>query len=191
VTKPPRQIRQPFDTSEPTPERRAKAADVGHRIVGRRAVRALKTTADLLEDRGHLPRHLRQALDAFSVIVVEALNVNAADYGDGTARLVSGYNDSPTVAYGPREISDRALDARYKWRMIEREVPEHLLDVLEQLVAEETGRLQGRPKSLQRYGREFGWEQEKQAGAAGAMMAVDACGVLHHALKHGVGKPKK
>jgi hypothetical protein len=144
--------------ADPTPERRAKAVDVGHRMVGRREIRKIKTTADLLQDRGHLPRHLRQALDELCVAVVEAMNVAVDDRDSGSARLVSSYDGAPVTAHGPREISDRVLDARTKWKLIERQVPQDLFDVLSQLVAEETGHLEERPKSLQRYGRAFGWE---------------------------------
>jgi hypothetical protein len=87
------------------------------------------------------------------------------------------------------------LEARRLWRELEREIPREMLEVLDQLVEEETGLLQGmplqsRPPSLQKYGREFGWEQDKQAGAAGSMLAISACAVLHHAIKRGVGQPK-
>src|SRR5262249_299085 len=111
--------------SGPTPERAQKAAGLGHRLVGRRAVQAFKTTAELLEDRGHLPKYLRQALDAACVAAVEAMNVSVVDEQKGSsARLVSGYGDDPLVAYGPRDMSDRALDARYLFKCLEREIPQ-------------------------------------------------------------------
>jgi hypothetical protein len=179
-------------SADPTPERRAKALEVGRTLVGRREVKKLKTTLDLLEDHGHLPPHLRIAFEKFCEAIAIALNVSVADEQRvSSARMVSGYGDAPLNAYGPREISDHVLEARYFWKMLERELPLEIRDIVEQLVGEETGLLQGRPASLQRYGREYGWQQDKQAGAAGAMMAIAACAVLHHALKRGIGQRGK
>jgi hypothetical protein len=175
--------------AEPTPERRAKALEIGRALVGRREVRRLKTTLDLLDDHGHLPKHLRIAFDKFCEAIAIAMNVSAIDERtSSSARLISGYSDAPVKAYGPREISDRVLDARYLWKMLERELPLEVREIVEQLVGEETGLLQGRPQSLQKYGREYRWHQDKQAGSAGAMMAIMACAVLYHALKRGVGR---
>jgi hypothetical protein len=58
------QARSPRAPAEPTPERLSKAAGVGHKMVGRREVRKLLTTMDILERNGHMPRHLRSALEA-------------------------------------------------------------------------------------------------------------------------------
>jgi len=177
--------------SNPTPERAQKAAGLGHRLVGRRAVQACKTTVELLEDRGHLPKHLRQALDVTCVAAVEAMNVSVVDEQKcSSARFVSGYGDDPLVAYGPRDISDRALNARYLFKCLEREIPEHLKGLFDRLVDEETGPMSARAPSLQRFGNSFGWNQDKQAGASGAQQVIDICGILHHAIKRGIGKLK-
>ena len=85
---------------------------------------------------------------------------------------------------GPsEEDSSRALEARRRWKALEQQIPEELRDVIDQLVSEETRLVAGRPQSLQRFGREFGWQQDKQAAAAGAALAIAACAVLRHALR--------
>jgi hypothetical protein len=175
--------------ANPTPERRAKALEVGRELVGRREVRRLKTTLDLLDDHGHIPKHLRMAFNKFCEAIAIAMNVSAVDeQTSSSARLVGGYGDTPVNAYGPREFSDRVLNARYLWKMLERELPLEVREIVEQLVGEETGLLQRRPQSLQKYGREYGWHQNKQAGSAGAMMAIIACAILYHAITRGVGR---
>ena len=182
---------------EPTPERKAKANGVGEKVIGKRVVRKLLTTADnlALEPRTkacHLPKHLRAALDQFAVAVAEAMNVNVVDEKQqASAGMVSrAYDGSLPGAYGPRGIPDRVLDARYLWKCLEREIPLEMIEVLDQLVGEETGLLQGKPAPLQTYGNRYGWKDERQAYAAGGMHAIDACAVLHHAIKRGVGRRK-
>jgi hypothetical protein len=122
--------------------------------------RKIKTTAELLADRGQLPRHLRGALDAYAALVATAMCVGPCE-----------------------EDATRALEARRRWKALELQIPEELLDVIEQLVSEETGLIAGRPQSLQRFGRALGWQQEKQAAAAGAALAIAACALLRHAIR--------
>ena len=181
--------------AEPTLERRLKAADFGRKLVDNREVRKLKTTADLLEDRNgvrHLPRHLRQALDRFCEAKIVSMNVDARDDGAKSShRLIVNYDGEPmgtSGCPGSHDVPDHVLNARYLWKMLEREVPREMMEVLDQLIAEEMGDLQQRPPSLQKYGRTFGWDQDKQAVAAGSMLAISACSVLHHALKRGIGQ---
>jgi hypothetical protein len=182
---------------EPTPERKAKAANgVGEKVIGRRIVKRLLTTADILEleprsKARHLPKHLRAALDQFTAAVAEAMGVNVADEGHASsARMVSGYDGMLPGAYGPRDTPDRVLNARHFWRCLEREIPPEMMEVLNQLVGEETGLLQGRPAPLQKYGNDYGWDDDRQAYAAGGMHAIDACAVLHHAIKRDIGRRK-
>jgi hypothetical protein len=174
-------------TTQPTPERAAKALEVGAKVIESRVVKTVKTTADLMHDRGTLPKHLRWALDKFSAAVAEAMGVSVE--GNGSShKLIADYSGMPAGGYGPREISDRVLQARYLWKTVEREMPAELLAVAEQLVAEETGLLQGRPASLSQYGERMGYKGDKQSATAGATLAYAACAVLNHALRRGVGK---
>ena len=175
--------------SDPTPERRAKAVDIGHQRVGRREVRKLMTTLDWLEYHHHLDNHphCRRSFKLYCEKRLEADGVNATDeHGGSTSRLISGYGDETFVAYGPRDgISDRQFEARTFVRCIEAELPHEreCIELLDQLVGEETGALTERPKSRARYGRAFNWQQDKQAGAAGAMLAISICFAVHHAVK--------
>jgi hypothetical protein len=150
------------------------------------------TTADILERHGHLPMHLRTALDAYTAIVADAMAVAVHDGQLSTARLISGaYSGAPPGEYGPREPPQRALDAAGRVTALERAIPEEMRPVLHRLVREETGLHQGRPPSLAGFGNQYGWNAEKQAVAAGGMLAVCACMELHHQLMHGIGKVKK
>lgn len=179
-------------TTQPTPERASKALEIGNKVVGGKMVKTVKTTADLLQERNHLPRHLRGALDVFCSAVATAMSVCVVDGDGSTSRLVASYGgDAIGSGFGPREISDRVLNARFLWKTVEREMPAELLDVAEQLVAEETGLLQGRPTPLNRFGNAIGYHQDKQASAAGAALAYAACAVLHHAIKRGIGQAGK
>src|SRR5262249_54283719 len=153
----------------------------------RKVVRKVRTTADLLQERGLLPRHLRAALDAFSAAVATAMSVCVTDGHGSSPKLIANYDGEPAGGgFGPREIPDRVLNARFLWRTVEREMPPELADVAEQLVAEETGLLQGRPAPLGRFGQAMGYEGEKQCGAAGAALAYAACAILAHAIKRGI-----
>jgi hypothetical protein len=108
-----------------------------------RVARKLKTTAELLVGRGHLPRQLREALDDYCRIIAEAMQV------------------APCDAH-----ATRARDARRIWKIVEQHLPVEFMDVVEQLVSEEIGLLDGRPQSLRRFGRELAWQQDKQAADA-------------------------
>jgi hypothetical protein len=176
-------------TTQPTPERTSKALEIGSKVIAGKMVRTIKSTADQLEERRHLPRHLKGALDAFSAAVATAMSVCVTEGSGSSGRLVANYSgDTISTGFGPREISDRVLNARFLWKTVEREMPAELLDIAEQLVAEQTGLLQGRPPSLQKFGNRIGYQQEKQASAAGSAMAYCACAVLHHAIKRGIGQ---
>jgi hypothetical protein len=87
-----------------------------------RVARKIKTTAELLEKRGHLSRQLRGALDAYATLVATAMFVGPSE-----------------------EDASRAREARRRWKALEQQIPEELLDVIEQLVNEETGLVAGRP----------------------------------------------
>jgi hypothetical protein len=172
--------------SEPTPERANKAVGVGHRLVGRRAVRELRTTLDHLERHHHFDRH-RHCLRAFKLCCQAITAVRG-----GTSNLVSSYSDNPRVAYGSREISDRAVDAAELVAAVEAELPRDPVyqELYDQLVGEETGMLTDRPKTLAKYGRAFAWGKEngrdtqnKQSVAAGGMLAVCICIDVHHAVQ--------
>jgi hypothetical protein len=178
-------------TTQPTPERTGKALEVAPVLVDRKLVRKVKTTADLLMEgrTPHLPKHLRRALDTFAGAVAEAMGVQVEDAGTGSARMISGYDAMPGGGYGPREISDRILNARFLWKSVERQMPEELMAIAEQMVAEETGLLQGRPASLSQYGAAVGYNDNRQSVAAGTALAYAACSVLAHALKRGLGIP--
>ena len=178
-------------TAQPTPERSQKALAIEPVVVAGKTVRKVKTTADMLQDgkTPHLPRHLRRSLDVFAAAVAESMGVQVEDGGSGSAKLIACYDGMPGVAYGPREIPDRVLQARFLWKSVERTMPMELMAVAEQLVSEETGLLQGRPASLSRHGEAVGYSDNRQAVAAGAALAYAACAVLNHALKTGIGKP--
>lgn len=118
------------------------------------------TTADLLEAAGHLAPDLRRALDTLA---------------EGVAMAISGASDEDVA---------QVRAARLLWVEIERTVPEELRDVLDQLLEEETGLVQGRAQSLQCFGRELGWRQSRQAAAAGGALAVAAVAVVAHALAY-------
>jgi hypothetical protein len=118
------------------------------------------------------------------------MHVSVADGQPSSARLVSGYDGMLPDAYGPRDIPDRVINARRLWKFLEQEIPPEMMDVLDQLVGEETGLLQGRPAPLQKYGNDYGWVDDRQAYAAGGMHAIDACAVLSHAKKRHIGRPK-
>jgi hypothetical protein len=178
-------------TTMPTPERQAKALEVGSKVIAGKMVRTVKSTADQLEERRHLPRHLKGALDTFCAAVATAMSV-CVDGNGSSARMIGNYTgDVISTGFGPREIPDHVLNARFLWKTVEREMPAELLDVAEQLVAEQTGILQGRPPSLQKFGNSIGYNQEKQASAAGTAMAYCACAILHHAIKRGIGQIRK
>ena len=107
----------------------AKGAPVA--LSPQRVGRKIKATAELLVDRGHLPRQLRGALDTYAALVATAMYV------------------------GPfEEDSSRALEARRRWKALEQQIPEELCDVVDQLVSEETGLIAGRLQSLQRFSRQ-------------------------------------
>jgi hypothetical protein len=179
-------------STQPTPERASKALEIGNKVVAGKMVKTVKTTADLLQERRHLPRHLRGALDAFCSAVATAMSVCVTDGHGSSSKLIANYSgDAIGGGFGPREISDRVLNARFLWKTVEREMPAELLDVAEQLVAEETGLLQGRPAPLGRFGEQIGYTGEKQSSAAGTALAYAACAVLHHAIKRGIGDPGK
>jgi flagellin-specific chaperone FliS len=179
-------------TAQPTPERAAKALEISPIVINGKAVRKVATTADLLQNgkTPHLPRHLRRALDIFAAAVAESMGVQVEDGGTGSAKLIACYDGTPGGAYGPREIPDRVLRARYLWKSVERQMPMELMAVAEQLVGEETGLLQGRPASLSRHGEVVGYSDNRQAVAAGTALAYAACAVLNHALKIGIGRPQ-
>jgi hypothetical protein len=180
-------------TAQPTQERTSKALDISPVLVDRKLVRKVRTTADMLHEGKvqHLPKHLRRALDMFAAVVAESMGVQVQDGGTGSAKLISGYDGTPGGAYGPREIPDRVLNARFLWKTVERQMPEELMAVAEQMVAEETGLLQGRPASLSHHGEAVGYSDNRQAVAAGTALAYAACAVLNHALKRGLGDPLK
>jgi hypothetical protein len=179
-------------TAQPTPERAAKALEISPIVIGGKTVRKVATTADLLQNgkTPHLPKHLRRALDIFAAAVAESMGVQVQDGGTGSAKLIASYDGvANTGAFGPREIPDKVLRARFLWKSLERQMPMELMAVAEQLVGEETGLLQGRPASLSRHGEGVGYADNRQAVAAGTALAYAACAVLNHALKNGIGSP--
>jgi hypothetical protein len=119
--------------------------------------------------------------------------MGAVTEGNGSSgKMVASYGgDAIGGGFGPREISQRVLDARLLWRSVEREIPQELADVAEQLVSEEVGLLQGRPVPLGRFGEAIRYTGEKQSAAAGAALAMAACAVIHHAIKRGIGSPHR
>jgi hypothetical protein len=172
-------------STQPTPERASKALEIGSKVVNAKVVKTVKTTADLIQDRNPLgmPRHLRWALDTFCAAVATAMGAQVDDWGSGSHKLIADYSGMPAGEYGPREIPDRVLNARFLWKTVEREMPAELMAVAEQLVSEETGLLQGRPASLSQYGERMGYRGDKQAATAGSVLAYAACSVLNHALR--------
>jgi hypothetical protein len=174
-------------TTQPTPERARKALEIGSKLVNAKVVKTVKTTADLMQERGILPKNLRWALDTFSAAVAEAMGVQVQDGGTGSHKMIADYSGMPGGSYGPREVPDRVLQARYLWRTVEQQMPAELMAVAEQLVSEETGLLQGRPASLAQYGEKMGYKGDKQTATAGATLAYCACAVLNHALRRGLG----
>jgi len=94
----------------------------------------------------------------------------------------------PPSGYAPGGISQRRADAQRRWTALEREIP---AEVFLQLVGEETGLLEGRRQSLARFGHQHGWNQDRQAVAAGGMLAISALAVVDHVLKRGILEVKK
>jgi hypothetical protein len=171
----------------PTPERAAKAHEIGHRLVGWRAVRELRTTLDHLERHHHFQSHIH-CLRGFQSSYCRAKEV----IRDGTSKLVSSYSDDVRTAPRPRAPSDRSLDAAELVAAVESELPTDPVwrRLFDQLVGEETGQIAERPKSLASYGREFGWgkdggkdTQNKQAVAAGSMLAITICIDVYEAIQ--------
>jgi hypothetical protein len=190
--------------TEPTAVRIAKALEVGRKVVGKgrgqREVKHFMTTLDNLERHGHLPRGVRSGFDEYCVALVTSQHVNAGDDGPSTAHLIScAYDGMPlNHSYGPRDIPQHVLEAQAICAAIQKSIPAEMWDVVEQLVGEETGHLQGRPPSLRKHGQRFGWnqgthddQQAKQAAAAGGMHAIDACIVIGHAMLAVRRKPKR
>lgn len=179
-------------SAQPTAERQAKALEVGSKVIAGRMVKQMSTTADILEANRHLPRHLRSAIDRFAQAIAESMNVAVVEGQSSTNRLVSGaYDGMPADGggFGPRDVPQRVLEARYFWRTIEAQIPVEMLAALEQVIAEEVGLLTGRPQPLIRFGNEFGWSQKEQARAAGGMMVLCAAAIIHHHIKKGVKPP--
>lgn len=71
--------------------------------------------------------------------------------------MVSGYSDTPLVAYGPRNVPTRVLDAEHFVKSIENHIPPEFRDILREIVAEEIEDRQERSKSLQRHDKRFGY----------------------------------
>jgi hypothetical protein len=184
--------REQTPTSQVTPERAAKALEIGSKVIAGRMVKRMSTSADILQANNHLPRHLRAAIDRFAQAIAESMNVATMEGQASTSRLISGaYDGMPTDAasFGPRDIPQRVLESRYFWRTIEAQVPAEMLAALEQVIAEEVGLLTGRPEPLIRFGNQFGWSQKEQARAAGGMMVLCAAAIIHHHIKKGVKPP--
>jgi hypothetical protein len=182
----PRPVLKNASCGDPTPERTEKALEIGRKIVDRRVVRKFMTTLDHLERHEHLSRDLRVPFDKYCKALVVSQHVNPYDEGPSTSHLVSSYDGvTSDQIFASRNIPQHVLDAQAFCAAVQREIPEGMWDIVNQLVGEETGHLQGRPPSLQKHGRGFGWKQDKQAAAAGAMHVIDACMVIKHAvIKH-------
>jgi hypothetical protein len=176
---------QPTPIGLPTPERARKATALGQDVIDGRMVRRVRTNVDLMQEHGHLPRYLRAAIDRFAQALAVSMNVAIAEGQGSTARLISGVYDGmpPDPNYGPKDLPSHVLYAQYLWRTIEAQMPEEMMQALEQVLNEELGLSTGRPLSLSRFGNMHGWAQEQQARAAGQMMIFCAAAVLHHHIK--------
>jgi hypothetical protein len=179
-------------TAQPTPERVAKAVDIGSKIVEAKVVKRVMTTADQMQERNHLPKHLRWGLDVFAAAVARSLSVCVYEGESSTSKLIASYDGMPPAPnFGPKELPDTVLQARYLWKSVERDMPPELMAVAEQLVSEEVGLLQGRPASLSKYGNEIGYTGEKQSTAAGTALAYAACAAMTYAIRRVIGQGGK
>lgn len=155
-------------------------SDGGHT----RTVKKYLTTLDQLEKRGQLPKHLRNAFDAYAEAFAMASGacIDDHDLRGSSNRGVTDWQASGGQ-FGPRDYSETARRGENLKLYIESHIPQEMLRLANQLVWEETGITIERPAPLTEYGHQFGFKQEQQARAAGAAMAIDICRIVHHVIK--------
>ena len=174
-------------------EKRRKTA-AGKRVIGDvkvkedgrdRTVKKYLTTLDQLERRNHLAKPLRTAFDelAKAVSLSSGACVDDKDLRGSSSRGIGSLENGSAPEFGPRSFSDQILRAERVRQYVMGQIPQDMMRLANQLLDEETGYTLTRPTPLTDYGNAIEFNQEQQARAAGAMMAVDLCRVIHHALK--------
>lgn len=158
---------------------------MGEVVIDSKLVKRYLTTLDQLEKRGQLPKHLKMAFDRFAeaVAVASGACVFDGDPRGSSARTISVLDSADGAQFGSRTLSNSVIAASYLERQLWGTIPEDLRKLADQLVHEETGYSATAPKPLTAYGHENAFQQEQQARAVGATMAVDICRIIHHALK--------
>lgn len=168
---------------EPTPERLSKSHGFTHMNEpgSKRQIRRLKTTLDLLEDRGQLRKELRTVF-----VFLASRWVNAYHYVTeerSTHNLVSSYQDKIDHGFGSNQPKLNDYQ-RASWKFViavEDAIPQggELWPVYRQILDEEVGIRIGQPRPLKNFGKKRGFRQEQQARAAGASIAVDVCEIVY------------
>lgn len=149
-----------------------------------RTVKRYLTTLDLLEQRGQLSKELKGAFAEFARVVAASSGASVEDNDRrSTTRGIASLDSAGTNGFGPKSISLKVLEAQRKSQYIWGHIPEGMMRLARHLIDEETAYALQRPPPLTEYGHGNGFNQEQQARASGATMAIDLCRIVHHALK--------
>lgn len=147
-----------------------------------RSVKKIRTTADKMLTSGSLPKYLKTALDAFSIMVADGWGVATEEGHDSTSRQTCTYEPMTGSGYASKTLSDRQLDGLAAWRILESRMPEELKPTFCQLIGEETGNLTLARRTQSEIGESRGFKY-KQASSAGAMEIICVCMLINHYLK--------
>lgn len=144
-------------------------------------VRRIKTTSDRLAKERRLPDDLKACLDAFALLVGDAVGAATRDGDDSTARLTisyDGYSGAPVFA--SKSINDRQLDGERALKEMAARIPHELRETFAQIIAEEIGLSGGRSKTLRELGEALGYLHKQSPAAGGAIVYCIASLIAHY-----------
>lgn len=139
----------------------------------RREVSRVKTTLDVLAEKGYIEPYMRTAIERFAFDVAYALGARNVEDAEGEWVHVP-------QAYGPRSISIRQLDSVTVGREVRLLIPEELMPMFRQILREEVGlEVEEDTLTTSEWGRLIG-RKHKQATAAGDTLFRDLCLIVHN-----------
>lgn len=147
----------------------------------RRTVRKVKTTCDKMLAEGKLPKHLKTAVDVFSLLCAASTGAATIDHDDSTNRMTASYDVTGGSAFGSKTLSDRQLLGMQAVREMKRRIPSELMPIFMMIMGEEVG-LSDTRKSLSLIGEELGYKH-KQASSAAAMAVYSVAAIISHYMK--------
>ena len=144
--------------------------------------RTVRKVKSVLDKTAQLPKSLRVIVDAFCRQVADSNGVATIDGEDSTNRQTGAYEAGGNVCFGSKTLADKQIAGSALYKLVKVRIPFDFLSLFDQIVSEEIGTFQGKPKTLAQIGENFGF-LHKQASAAASMAIIATCTIIAHSMR--------